>query len=116
MLTGTWYNSLNGIQGQWISTTENPYIRYGSVTPIGVYHAIDDSSGFWSYYADYPAGTWIKADGSIHGYWVYDYNSEIYGTWSFTNGTFGGQWISTTEDPMTKYVAFMPIGIFYFID
>ena len=92
--------------------------RYVAFKPIGVFRAIDDTSGYWTTYVDEDdaGGVWIKDDGSDRGTWTPYDGSENTGTWQNNDNTAGGQWISTTEDPMTIYVALMSVGKFHSVD
>ena len=71
------------MSGQWISTSNDPSTRYTAINPVGVFRAIDDTSGYWTTYADNDAvgGLWIKDDGSDRGTWTPDEGSENAGTW-----------------------------------
>ena len=89
--SGTWsFTNVTGtFSGQWISTTEDPYTMISALNPIGVYYAIDGSSGFWASYDD-TWDLWIKADFSVRGFSAYDDTSETTGTWYYSNETRGG--------------------------
>ena len=57
--------------------------RYVAFNPIGVFHAIDDTSGYWATYSDEDdaGGVWIRDDGSDRGTWTPDDGSVNTGTW-----------------------------------
>ena len=91
--------------------------KYVAFNPIGHFYAVDDSEGYWTTFANgTEGGLWTKADGSADGSWEYDDESSSSGIWSFNNGTTGGQWISSEDDPMKRYVAINPVGVFHAID
>ena len=80
--------------------------RYIAFKPVGVFHSIDDSSGYWTAYPDErEGGLWITDDGSQSGEWVYDEGSSNSGTWTYSDVTIGagGYWISKSDDSMTRY-------------
>ena len=88
---GTWQNSDNTESGQWVSTIEDSYTRYIAVNPVGVFHSIDESSGYWTTYAnETDGGLWIRADGTEHGSWAHDDGSTTTGTWETTDGDSSG--------------------------
>jgi hypothetical protein len=90
---------------------------YVALMPVGKFYSIDESSGYWTSFAnETDGGLWIKTDGSEHGSWSHDEGSETSGTWKYSNGTDGGQWVSTENEPMNKYAAVNPIGTFYSSD
>ena len=67
--------------------------RYIAFEAVGRFHAIDDSSGYWTTYTyenGTDAGLWIKEDGSDNGGWDYDEDSENSGIWWNANNTAGG--------------------------
>jgi hypothetical protein len=58
-----------------MSTTDESGITtiYVALMPVGKFLSIDDSSGYWTTFADErEGGLWITDDGSENGEWVYD--------------------------------------------
>jgi hypothetical protein len=56
--------------------------RYFAFSAIGNFMSIDDTSGYWTAYANETQdGSWIRADGSDRGSFSYDDESEYTGIW-----------------------------------
>jgi hypothetical protein len=80
--SGTWWNSDNDVSGVWLSLEDDPMTRYVAFSAVGNFLSIDDTSGYWTAYANETQdGSWIRADGSDRGSFSYDDESEYTGIW-----------------------------------
>jgi hypothetical protein len=82
----------------------------------GIWYHIDGSIGTWTLTSDGSSGEWSRDDDSDGGTWSYEDGYTTFGYWINADTSESGQWVSTTEDPYTRYMAVNPVGVFYSID